>query len=328
MCGMKHFELIAVALMCVLLWSCHSGDFTIEGEIKGLGTQNVRITYLADDGVATEVVTAEQGRFAFTGSSNRLTVVDIADAQGSSIIRAAAINGDRLTINGELEHPELIAVEGSEVNELWTQFRTEHSKLYARAAGSERDQAIEQWVGEHRQQATSALLLLFDHSAPLSPTAQQLLTAIAPEVRPDHLLAAVEALANYLSRGAASTMRTLTLCGTSGDFETLHADGHPMAIYCWSMADADRVAAFEACKHLAERGVVVADVLLDADTTGWAAKRQAASQLCHYWSPTGPMDESLKPLRIASVPWFIVADSTGNICYRGSSPQEALKALP
>ncbi|MBQ7689796.1 MAG: DUF4369 domain-containing protein [Muribaculaceae bacterium] len=327
---MRTIELLVFLLMMPLLIGCADESFTVEGELEGLGTQNVRVTYAGDDGVSTQVITAEKGRFTFAGCSSSPTVVDFADAQGTLLARVAACNGDRVTIKGNAKHPELATVSGSPANEQWSQFRTSHTALYARRPCAELDHAIEQWVRAHPGEVASTLLLLCDHSTLLADSTQlPLLTSINPEARPKQLITAFEALANYYSRNAATTLRTLTLCGTSGDFETLSLDRRPTVIYCWSVADGDRTACVAACREMAEKDILVADVLLDADTAGWMGNRaDAGSKVQHYWSPTGPMNATLKPLRIAATPWFIVADSVGRITYRGSSATEAQKALP
>ena len=307
-----------------LLWACTSDHFSIEGDIKNLGTQNVHFTWVGDDGVKAEVVAAQDGHFSLEGQCGRLTVVSVDDAQGNLLTRVVVNNGDHITIEGDATQRAQITAKGNDTNEQWSAFRREHAALYEPTPGKRLDQAIEQWVTAHPSEVLSTLLLLYDHQALLDDgKGMSLLAAISPEARPAHLITSVEALSNYYMCNAADRLFSLTLCGIGGDFETLNLAGRPSVIYFWSKSDTNHQRDIQAMKDFAERkggGWLMADVLMDGDTVGWSSVcRTDNTRWHHLWSPGGPMDTALKGLRIASAPWFIVTDSVGVITYRGAT---------
>lgn len=333
---MKHLLLLpAAALLAALLWACSESRFEVDGEVAGLGTQNVHMVWLGDDGVVDDVVAASENKLAYSGSCSRLTVVSVFDAQGELLAQFAAQNGDHIQLKGDRNTHMPVEATGNDVNEAWTRFRTDHARLYDGRHAEQLNRAIEQWVQSHTADPLAALLLLFDHNALADGSqAARLLAAIPPEARPEHLTSSAQWLAEYYSQRGPTTLHSLTLCGTGGEFQTLAAGRRPALLCFWSKshrnARRDDASAIKAWQQTAAgRDALVADVLLDADTAGWnaACRADSATTWRHYWAPGGPVDPALKGLRIASAPWYVATDSAGRITYNGNSLNEALKRL-
>lgn len=317
----------------VLGSACSSDGIEIEAEIRGLGTQNVHIVYNGDNGAADDVVQAQKERFTARLSSSELTVVSVLDARHMLVARFAAQNGDHITIDGDLAAPHLMKITGNEATEQWLKFRREHDKLYAKSVPQALDREIEKWVAAHPKQVGSTLLLLIDHSNLAGSGKQSLLNVIAPEARPDHLIASVEWLNEYYSRSATDQIVSLNLCGTRGDFEMLNLAGRPALLYFWSNDRTSRAGIVRAIRQRLKADEaaqpLVADILLDADTVQWSATCRADSATWqHYWVPGGVVDVALRDLRVPSAPFFVVTNAGGRIVYRGENVAEALKAIP
>ena len=312
-----------------LLWACSSHSFDVEGDVSGLGTKNVHMVYVSDNGLVDDMLAAHDGKFSYTGSSSALTVVSVFDPQGEMLAQFAVKNGDHIVLKGTLQAGQLLEASGNDVTEQWTRFRSEHASLYDGKHAAELNTAIEKWAKEHTKDVTATLLLLFDHNDLLGDKqATKLLEGMAPEARADHLATAVQWLSEYRTKHTDTKLFSLMLCGTSGDFEVLNMNNRSMLLRFWSKKNRENrkedVAAIKA--KLRTGDLAVADVLLDADTLGWAAACRADSATWHhYWAPGGPVDQAIRELHIAAAPWYVVTDSTGRVTYNGPSLTDALK---
>ena len=107
--------------------------------------------------------------------------------------------------------------------------------------------------------------------------------------------------------------------------------GKATILYFWSNDREKRSDIINALKEKmhSNDAIAIADVLVDADTTRWAATCRADSATWHhYWVPGGVTDIALRSLRIPTVPYFVATDTLGHIVYRGASVAKAISALP
>lgn len=319
---LKHFFYLIICCLLFIMAACSSSDFKITGNIDGLGTQNVRITYMSDAGMRDTFVTTQNDEFSYVGSSAVITVVSVWDAQGTLLARLTAKNGDKLSIEGDKDELPLVKIGGNEVNDQWMKFRTQNIKYYTNPDRRPLDKIIKEWVKAHPDKLLSTILLMWDTSDLTShDEITALLGTINPEARPDNLLESYEAIMSQVSK-KTKYLHSLTLCGASGDFEALSLDKKTL-LYFWRFDDADRNTTVRAVKALGNDSRV-ADVLLDADTTGWLNRcRTDSATWRHYWSPGGVTEHALQHLNIPATPHFVAVDSTGTILYQGSDLTKA-----
>ena len=74
----------------------------------------------------------------------------------------------------------------------------------------------------------------------------------------------------------------------------------------------------------------VADISCDTDTSTWkqslrqlADSGKTSADIRRFWTPSAYNLEVFENMPVRRVPWFVVADSTGRVLYRGSSVAEA-----
>ena len=326
-------KLSVLLLATIVAWlasSCSSDSFKIDGNVEGLGTQNVHIVYQGDNGAVDNIMPTHENEIKVKCHSSRLTVVTVMDMRGQIIARFAASNGDHISFTGHIDHLDAIKVSGNDVTDEWMEFREANASLYNRQPNPELDAAIEKYVKANPKRVSSTLLLLYDHGNLMDNDKTSLLSIIDPEARPDYLIASVEWLAKFYSTTTMKVLHTLNLCGSSGDFETLVIDSQPSLLYFWGKKNEDRRNVVNEIKALCtdKPQVMVADILLDADTLGWSVtSRTVGATWKHYWVPGGVMDNALKDLRIPTTPYFVATDSTGKIVYRGADLPNAIKTL-
>lgn len=317
------------ALAACLLTACGGGqDFELDLKLKGLGVQTLQVTWLGDSGVMSRRVTAIDNAVHVEGNVTGLTLVNVTTPQGKVIARVVAEGGDRLSVTGDVNRPLQTTVKGNAVSERWQQFRSSNSALYLEASPARLDKAIETYMERHSSDPLSAVLLLADYSNLADPQhTARLMASLKPEAKPESLLASFKALDSLRPR-SVSTLSTLLLCGTGGDFEQVVVTGHATLLYFWSKLQPDRTADLELLRKAASLpDVQVVDVMLDSDTTHWSnllGKDRTAWR--HCWAPGGPTDPSLSGLGIVSAPTWLLTDVNGQVRYNGAS-RDALQPL-
>jgi hypothetical protein len=78
------------------------------------------------DEMKIDTIQAKNGKFEYTACSDSLIPVLIYMEEKSVWITAWAKNEDRIKIGGNINCPELITVEGNEINNLLTEFKTKN----------------------------------------------------------------------------------------------------------------------------------------------------------------------------------------------------------
>ena len=123
---------IAAAAVFTLLCGCSSDSFYLEGEVEGLGTQNVRIVYVANDAVQNVWVPAMESKFNFSGVSREPTVVELYSRDLTRIAHFVMQNGDEISLKGKLSEPYVLTVEGDKLNTRWAEWVASHASEIAK----------------------------------------------------------------------------------------------------------------------------------------------------------------------------------------------------
>ena len=320
---MRHIlRLSILCLALAVLTACTSDEFTISMRVKGLGNQNVRLVYLADDALTDTIVPCHSDRLDYVGHSSQLTVITIVDPHEKVLAQAAVVNGDNIDIDGDLSGAKPLRVRGNDATEQWNAFRNDHAALYAGNDQDKLDAAIEEFIAKNRKSVTATLLLMCDYTHQWDTArSDSLLQTIDASARPTSLLRSYSAMTlameNHSSRIAA-----VTLLADGGNFETFSPLTHTSVILFWLSTDKRRADYVEAMRRLGERNdkrLQIVDISLDADTATWhRTVRADSTEWLHYWAPGGVTDIALVSLHIQRLPLLIVSDSVGSIQYRGN----------
>ena len=126
--GMKIRYYIYLFLLALVVFSCEDKDsYTIEGNIKGL--QNPVLYIVSDNDLRIDTVIAKSGKFTYRGLSQTVEPLLINMEEKSVWITLWVQNGEKYTLTGDANYPELIMVKGGEINKLLTEFKTENMSL-------------------------------------------------------------------------------------------------------------------------------------------------------------------------------------------------------
>ena len=327
-----HIATLWALLTFLGLCSCTSDSFKMSVHIDGMGTQNVRVVYVGDEGITDQWVISHNDELKLKGNSEQLTLVTLLDRQQHIIARLVASNGDHVKVNGSMNRPDSIVATGTKVNDNWTKFRLEHLGLYNATQRDELDRSIEQYVKTHPADVLSTILLMADYGALQDyARADSLLAGIKPDAKPSTLIEGYRRMQDAAIKPATQVFSMMLYDKSSRSFETVTYTGHTTFTAFWTRGkerDEGHRVMMQAMKRLHTNGHRVVDVLIDSDTARWHRILTADSAAWHhYWAPGGPTEAELLPLRIERTPLYVVTDTLGHVIYRGSDLKRAEQVM-
>ncbi|MBD5180100.1 MAG: hypothetical protein HDT01_02245 [Bacteroidales bacterium] len=337
-CSRGCFYGIMLVLLAGCLTACGNDDlFTVQANIDGLGTQNVRFIYRNGDREQSGMAMALDGKFSFTGVSKQNTIVDIFTTNRILLGSLVAKNGDNIELTMKLNEPATFSARGNKISEELSNFLSQNKDIVNNLETDKINAAIAEYVSKNRNNPASAFLL-FTHFT--SNIDKQLADSLVKILNEEHLPArdVVEAFtASLISQ--ADTVKTLTefsfynlkgdsltqvkFPGKKGMILALVGDktpGSPRDSVTKFFNNLNRDHDFE---------LNVIEISIVPDTA--EAKRVVKDLEPKYtrgWVPAGIASPSLENVRPAEIPWFIVSDSTGNVIYTGSTLGNAVEKLP
>lgn len=331
---MKHRYIITALLwlaLVPLLAGC-SRAFTIKGNIKGVGSQMLRVVYYTPQGVKDAQIPASADRFEFKAplEADDWTLVYLYDMQSQVVARFAVERGSTVKVRGDLGQRHRLEVKGPDVDEQWYKFMAEHAALYDSPDHSQLDRLIEKQAASHPGDLLSTLLVLCDYSK-LNNAAQASRLLAGLTHKPAGLMAAYTAIHRRVARKAAS-IGSLLFYESGGDYAAFDPATAQASLLClWtgnSGSLAQQAAQLKQWSSAYGSRLLLADVCLDADTSAWRGTIAAAGGTWkHYWAPAGPLDRQLLCLDIQSTPLYVVTDARGKIVYNGDQPARVAASL-
>lgn len=318
-----------ITLICLGLMACScSNGFKVTGQLRNLGTQNVKVVYATENGVVESWIVAQDDKFVAEGKVDGLSIVAIYNTEQSLIARLAVNNGDDITVTGDALEPFSVQVHGSEINEQWYDFIHKNKNVYLANNSDMLTTLVESYVRKHPESVVSTLLVMADYPEISNrEKTEKLLASIDHEAKPASITQAYESLLKMRTKPLGRT-RTLFLINSEGDIESLSTNKASYSIYFFWENDlllrADIIKQLRQCAAKNGSRLQIADIALDGDSTGWHGRTKNDSvSWKHFWAPSGPVNSTLVHLAIERTPLFIVSDSIGVQHYRGISVQQA-----
>lgn len=320
-------------LMTVLLGSCAKTEFSIEGNIKGAGTQNLRLIYYASSsqgGVVTEaVMPMVDGKFSYTGRSERPVVIWIFAPNRMLLTPIYVEPGDDVKITGDFSEPYKWKVSGNNIERQWNEWRSKNSDALKTGNDKMLNDIISKYVKDNPDSPISALsMLCFFVRRDNALEFDKVWKLLSEDARPEDLVNAVESTKNHQSAKAYTVkVSPLTLYSITDSVESLAVPKRgAMLLYFWRQGEDDHKFNIKNLKKLRKEYpdtsiFRIADINMDTDTLKWrrSARRDSATIWERYWAIGGEMNLSLRRLEVARTPYYILVDSVGNQAFRGDN---------
>lgn len=123
-----------IVIFLFILWvviSCNSEEGAlIKGRISNLEYPYILASYLSGDTLAIDTISVDsKGRFNYTTNIDTLTTFSLYLNNYESAVVVFADKSEKLTVKGDAQLPDLIKVDGNEINNDLSAFKTDNEEL-------------------------------------------------------------------------------------------------------------------------------------------------------------------------------------------------------
>lgn len=319
---MKHFYLIILTLLLV---ACGDEEqFTIDCDIKGLGSKGVEMVYY-NKGYRKVTFHPVDNKVRLKGDSPDLTMVDLFTLDGDLIFTCVAKNGEELEVKMTLDDPASLRIKGNKPSEQYSEFLSANSDVLNSRSPHDINALLTEEISAHPDRISSTMLLITRFYTPgYEMLADSLLNVLAVEARPAGL-----------SRSYSSMVGEQVSATARGDVKpiTIHSGRDTIAKFTPSFQSYGLLAFVSARKpdsitsklralydDMASKRFKLLEISLQTDSLTWrTAISGDNAKWMQAWVPGGSGAQQIRNLAIPRTPYFIVTDSTGSQIYRGSS---------
>lgn len=325
------FRFLSLVLLCSLAACDDSDRFSVQGTVDGDKSMNLRYVFYDGDAFMQGITAVRDGRFRFEGTAPQPVLIELYDNDYRLLGRLYAAKGDEIECRIDPASPYRMQASGRKDLERWTSWLRDNSDALAAGSSAVADSLVTSYVTANPSDIVSTLLLttLYDASTATGlHRADSLLALIAPEARPMNLTQSLIAqIEDYIS-GPDVLVRDFRARILGKGPDTLRIADSPLWLFTLSTEHtrrADSVVPLlrDVDKRFAGRLRVV-DISLDADTTSWRRiTRPDSAGWTQAWLPGATAARGIDSLAVPSLPFFIVADSTGRQLLRTPSAARA-----
>lgn len=330
----KIFNFILLLLLTLSATSCGSDDFyTVEGEVQGIGTRNLRLYYYDENGMKVGVISALDGKFTFRGNAKEMTLLTIATNQRTLVTAIAVRNGDYVKLKYTLNEPWTLNADGNGINDAISSFVKENVGAFKSGDATAINAAVRKYVEAGKKDVASAVIVALYYDSRLDPGGYNaLLESFPDEMQDENIL-----------RGYFSAVREM-------DKEKLKRKVTPLTLFC----EDDSLATFRPDRYSggslitltdspsvwkdsldklisglpAETGVL--NIHFAQDTVLWHENMRSCrpGRGLNVWVPgytSSPRLASLSP--VGTLPEFVAVRPDGTKIYQGPSASTAISEL-
>lgn len=309
--------------------------FRISGTVDGLGTRHISLIYAADGELHTVTTTAIDGKFSFEGMSRDYTIAELAGPQGRIFSHILVRNGDNIKCNLDIDDPYKLELSGTSAVKQWSRFLTGNREVLTDGTPEMVNDLVEKYVADNPGNVLSSLMLLTLYDARDNESkASKLFASLSPDARPDKLVMSYRLLLSQQNNATINTkVKTLTFKNDKDSVMRFVPLRSSYSLLCFApdakiTPDTMKRTIFPAFERYPRKRLRVVEISCAQDSAQWrhSVDRDSVDWI-RTWIPAGPASPMLYDLSIPSLPYYILADSTGNQVYRGTSAKAAVDSL-
>lgn len=329
--------LMTAAPLAIITASCGTdSEFRINGIIDGFGTGNLRLVYYSRDAVQSVTATAVDGKFMALARTDRPALVRVYNSAGKLLGRLIVKGGETIDVTFNATDPAAMKVSGNTESERLADFLKTNADAIRKNDTEAVNAAVETVVQKNPKWILSGLLMTdFYNPRGNEREALRLMALLDPSVARAVEMSTVRDMLLPLSVPVDSiALDPVRLFGTADSLETISFTGSKGKILMFTddrSRHADSVTAALSIM-LAADSMEIIDISADADTAAWhrslrSLAEKDSPEVKRYWTPSPYTVEGLEELPVAEIPWFVLADSTGKVLYRGPAVSQLRENL-
>ena len=338
-------NITALFLLFLVLSACNSGDkYVVKGELSNLEGQKIYAVHERyKQELIIDTVKVEKGKFELSGESGMLTILQLYTEDYAPLLRLFVKNGDRISLEGDMQKPFEIRIKGNETYQTITDFNNRNSSLLQRIAEKRKEYYsrgkdslyfidLEKLNGEIRKDARqeisahpaspSSIILMYEYllNENTAELCDSLLRVMPSEAKPVSLLAKIDLFIEQVRKmSIGKTFPYTALKDTKGGtVSTSTFRDIPTVVTWWTSYDP---ASLKEMKNLKEiytkyndKKLRMVNISLDIDKDRWKKRIEADTlEWMQLIQPEEWNASSVRNLGISRIPYTVIIDKAGRL---------------
>ena len=303
------FAFFTAAFVALVTGCSGNKPWTVEVEVEGLGTQNVKAFYYTETGGVNLINTsALDGKFSLQGSATDYTILDIYNNQYVLLGRVPVRNGQNIKASLKLGNAADFTLKGNDPSRSITDFYNSNKGVIAEGDTLKINELVANNLLKQNGDIASVIIMMNLYKG----NTAQLIDSIAEPRGAEWMYRAI-----YSSPMVTDSVLTEPIeLWTEGDsIMTLRHDAEELIVVTERMDNELRRDMNNRLDSLARHRkprLKIVEISLLADTTLWHdAMGDSTFRHTRAWLPGGIASPRLRQLGISSTPAYIMVDSTG-----------------
>lgn len=302
-------------------------NFTVKGEIEGIGSQLITATYYSAGGLKRITVMPADGRFGFHGEASRPTLLTVNLADGTTLATLVVENGDKISLTGNAARPFEIEVDGNGDSEKIARWVNDNARLLEARDAEAINRSLARWISDNRSsKASTALMVTYFYTPGYEHLADSLMTMLSTSARAQDVVQNFTGvLAAQLGDAESAKVGSLNLYDVSDSIISVNPYRHSATLICFMASDREARDSVRPCiarlfKSYGMQRFNAVEISSAPDSAAW--RQSLAGDTVTWrrtWAPATVASTSLRKFAVPRFPYFIVADSAGTQIYRGGS---------
>lgn len=330
----------SIILLLSLLCGCGKNQSTLSFSLPDNLSTNISVVLYASNkkGGATieSVATVINGKGELRVPMYNPTLLYLF-AGGNMPVVVYAERGDKITVKGSDNNPDLWEIGGNPINEELSLWRNAHASTLFSGTKEEVNEAVADYVAENTDNPVSAILLLTAYSRSLDEIEfLDLWFSLGEKAEKERWMTIVSRSDMLISNiRRPGKLISMALRSLANGVDTIRPSAASATIlYFWNNGMENRRELIDSLKILAKEypdsaSRMIADISVDPDSISWRSplRSDSVKDIARFWVPAGLADSRLMELQVTRTPFFMVVAPDGRQTYRGSDAGTAMKAF-
>lgn len=332
----RFINIISLLLAIVILSSCAGKEFTINGKLGKLGSQNLRVIYFTEKAAEDTSVPALDDVFQIKGNADCDVVVELYLTPTKLLTYVYIPQGGEVEVTGDVSSPFEIQVKGNDLAERWCAWRKENADMLKTNNRIMIEAKVQEYVKAHPDDALNGLLVAYEFCREKNmEQAHQMLLALGSDCPPAAMrrfdVLYDETFNAKINENAK--IEPFSLYSDNDSIDDFSPKDSPFSIlYFWTCDDRNRQSDVRNLRQMIREypsaKLQVADVAFENDSAVWKREiKQDTVYWTRYWALGGALNSSVKAMGVTEAPSYLVLDSVGKMHYRGNSLQQVKVTL-
>jgi len=127
------YKIVLIALCIILFGACKDkgsgGEYVIDADLTGVTSPEVYLVSFTQPQLQLDTIKVKNGKFTYKNNADTLEAIIFYMNSENIWVTLWVKNGDHIKLSGDITYPELLEVDGGDINNLLADFKLQHRDI-------------------------------------------------------------------------------------------------------------------------------------------------------------------------------------------------------